>query len=87
MRSGESYCRRLHGAAIVSVKFDNVMHEFSAVPGILEDVSELILNLKEVRLTMTETGPCPLMLEKQGPGVVTAGDLISPNGKVQVLNP
>jgi DNA-directed RNA polymerase subunit alpha len=77
----------LHGAAIVSVKFDNVMHEFSAIPGVLEDVSELILNLKEVRLTMTETGPCPLNLEKQGPGVVTAGDLISPNGKVQVLNP
>ena len=77
----------LHGAAIVSVKFDNVMHEFSAVPGVLEDVSELILNLKEVRLTMTEPGPCPLTVDKQGPGILTAGDLISPNGKVQVLNP
>ena len=77
----------LHGAAIVSVKFDNVMHEFSALPGVLEDVSELILNLKEVRLTMTETGPCTLIVEKQGQGEVTAGDIISPDGKVQVLNP
>ncbi len=76
----------LHGAAIVSVKFDNVMHEFSALPGVLEDVSELILNLKEVRLVMSETGPCTLTVDVKGGGKVTAGDIVSPDGRVQVLN-
>lgn len=77
----------LHGAAIISVKFDNVMHEFSVIPGVLEDVSELILNLKEVRLLMHETGPCVLTLNKSEEGEVSAGDLVSPDGRVEVLNP
>ena len=49
----------LYGAAIVSVKFDSVMHEFSVVPGILEDVSEIILNLKEVRFRVADSEPKP----------------------------
>ncbi|RPJ81584.1 MAG: DNA-directed RNA polymerase subunit alpha, partial [Deltaproteobacteria bacterium] len=47
----------LHGAAIVSVKFDTVMHEFSVIEGVLEDVSEVILNLKEVRLRVSTSEP------------------------------
>jgi DNA-directed RNA polymerase subunit alpha len=77
----------LHGAAIVAVKFDSVMHEFSVVPGVLEDVSEIILNLKEVRLSVTDAKPRTIIIEKQGQGEVTAGDIISPDGKVEVLNP
>ncbi len=45
----------LYGAAIVSVKFDAVMHEFSAIPGVLEDVSEIILNLKQVRFKVSRS--------------------------------
>jgi DNA-directed RNA polymerase subunit alpha len=77
----------LYGAAIVTVRFENVMHEFSVVPGVLEDVTEIILNLKEVRLRMTDPGKRRLVLEKSGPCVVTAGDITSPDGAVTVLNP
>ncbi len=77
----------LYGAAIVSVKFDTVMHEFSAIPGVLEDVSEIILNLKEVRLKVDGTEPCAINLEAKGEGEVVAGDIISGDGKVEILNP
>ena len=77
----------LYGAAIVSVKFDSVMHEFSAIPGVLEDVSEIILNLKEVRLKVDGTDPCTIALESNGEGIVVAGDIVSGDGKVEVLNP
>ena len=52
----------LHGAAIISVKADNVMHEFTAIPGVLEDMSEIILNLKEVCLRMSDPGPAELRI-------------------------
>ncbi|MDP2646759.1 MAG: DNA-directed RNA polymerase subunit alpha [Desulfobacterales bacterium] len=77
----------LYGAAIVSVKFDEVMHEFSTVPGVLEDVSEIILNLKEVRLRSADTEPRVIEIDMQGEGEVTAGHITSPDGKVEVLNP
>lgn len=77
----------LHGAAITSVKFDNVMHEFSVVPGVLEDVSEIILNLKQVRLKVSDTEPKMVTITKKGEGVVTAGDIVSGDGRVEVLNP
>ncbi len=77
----------LHGAAIVSVKFDTVMHEFSVIPGVLEDVSEIILNLKEVRLKVSDTEQKTVMIDAKGEGVVTAGDIISEDGRVEVLNP
>jgi len=77
----------LHGAAIVSVKFESVVHEFSVIPGVLEDVSEIILNLKEVRLRMAEAGPRTLTLEAKGKRTVRAGDLVSPDGRVRILNP
>jgi DNA-directed RNA polymerase subunit alpha len=75
----------LHGAAIVSVKADNVMHEFTAIPGVLEDMSEIVLNLKEVRLQMSDPGPRVLRIEASGECEVKAGDIIS-DGGVEILN-
>jgi len=77
----------LYGAAIVSVKFDAVMHEFSAIPGILEDVSEIILNLKEVRFKVTDPEPKMVRIDASGDKEVLAGDIISDDGKCEVLNP
>lgn len=77
----------LYGAAITTVKFDGVMHEFSVIPGVLEDVSEIILNLKEVRFRLAETEPKTVRLEASGEGEVTAGDILSDDGKCDVLNP
>ncbi len=76
----------LHGAAIVSVKFDSVMHEFTTITGVLEDITEIILNLKEVRLKMAGTKPRTISIDAKGKGMVTAGDIISDDGKVDVLN-
>ena len=77
----------LYGAAITSVKFDGVMHEFSVIPGVLEDVSEIILNLKEVRLKIADPEPKAVRIEASKGGEVTAGDIISDDGKCEVLNP
>jgi len=77
----------LYGAAIVSVKIESVMHEFSVVEGVLEDVTELILNLKEVRLRLFDAKPRTIRIQAKGKGVVTAGDIISDDGKCEVLNP
>jgi DNA-directed RNA polymerase subunit alpha len=77
----------LYGAAVVSVKFDAVMHEFSVIPGILEDVSEIILNLKEVRFKIADPEPKMVRVDAAGEGEVTAGDIISDDGKCEVLNP
>lgn len=77
----------LHGAAIVSVKFDTVMHEFSVIEGVLEDVSEIILNLKEVRLRVSTAEPKIIKLNIKGERIVTAADIVSPDGHVEILNP
>ncbi|MFZ5571587.1 MAG: DNA-directed RNA polymerase subunit alpha [Thermodesulfobacteriota bacterium] len=77
----------LHGAAIVSVKIESVMHEFSVVEGVLEDVSEIILNLKEVRLRVSDAEPKTLLINAKGEKKITAGDIISPDGRVEILNP
>jgi DNA-directed RNA polymerase subunit alpha len=77
----------LYGAAIISVKFDNVMHEFSTIPGVLEDVSEIILNLKEVRLQVDDPGVKSVYIKAKGKGKITAGDITSKDGKCEVLNP
>lgn len=77
----------LHGAAIVSVYIESVMHEFSAVPNVLEDVSEIILNLKEVRLKVNDPEPKTITIEATGPKLITAADIVSPDGRVEVLNP
>lgn len=77
----------LNGAAIVSVKFDSVMHEFSAMPGVLEDVSEIILNLKEVRFRVPDRESRTITLDVKKEGEVQAGDIISGDGQCEVLNP
>lgn len=77
----------LYGAGIVSVKFDDVLHEYSVVPGVLEDVAEIILNLKEIRLKVEDNKSRILTLKKSGPGKVTAADIICGDGRVTVLNP
>jgi DNA-directed RNA polymerase subunit alpha len=77
----------LQGAAITNVKVNGVLHEFSTIPGVEEDASDIILNLKEVRLRMHVEGPRLLRLHKKGPGVITAGDFESEDGVIEVLNP
>jgi len=76
----------LQGAAIVSVKFDEVLHEFSTIPGVLEDVTDIILNLKAVRLKMVDAEEAAVRLNRVGEGSVTAGD-IETDGLVEILNP
>lgn len=77
----------LCGSAIVSVKFDGVMHEFSTIPGVLEDVSEIILNLKNVRVKMEDSEPRTIEIDAEGETVVTAADITSGDGKVEIMNP
>jgi DNA-directed RNA polymerase subunit alpha len=77
----------LHGAAIVSVKFEDVMHEFTTIPHVLEDVSEIIFNLKEVRLKTDDLEPQTLRIDVSEGREVTAADIVSDNGRVSVLNP
>jgi len=76
----------LQGAAITSVHIDGVLHEFSSIPGVREDVTDLVLNIKEVAIKMQGDGVKRMMLKKQGPGVVKAGD-IEVSGDIQILNP
>ncbi len=77
----------LNGAAITSLRINGVLHEFSTIPGVMEDVADVILNLKEVRLRMHAPGPRTLRFRKTGAGVVTAGDLSSEDSAIDVLNP
>ncbi len=77
----------LYGAAITSVKFEGVMHEFSTITGVLEDVSEVILNLKEVRLRVSDPEPKTINIHVSGEREVTASDIVSPDGRCEVLNP
>src|SRR5438874_12457061 len=74
------------GAAITQVRFDEALHEFDTIPGIKEDVTDLILNLKDVVLRCTADEPVVLRLDKRGPGDITAGD-IQTTSDVEILNP
>ena len=76
----------LQGAAITSVQIDGVLHEFSSIPGVREDVTDIVLNIKDIAIKMQGEGPKRMVLKKQGPGAVTAGD-IGTVGDVQILNP
>lgn len=75
----------LQGAAITSVQIDNVLHEFSSVAGVREDVTDMVLNLKGVAVDMDIEGPKRVSISAKGPGVVTAGD-ISEIAGVTILN-
>jgi len=76
----------IQGAAITSVRIDKALHEFTAIPGILEDVTEIILNLKVVRLKLNTAEGQTVRIDKKGKGPVTAADIIS-DGSVEVMNP
>ena len=76
----------LQGAGITAVRIDGVLHEFSTLPGVIEDVTEIVLNLKQVRLKLFGDGPKRGVFEMRGKGEVRAGDL-QVDAEVQVLNP
>jgi len=77
----------IYGAAIVSVKFDDALHEYSVISDVREDVSEIILNLKDLKLSVTDTEDKILTLNISGEADVTGADIVSPDGKVEILNP
>ncbi|MEE8508149.1 MAG: DNA-directed RNA polymerase subunit alpha [Myxococcota bacterium] len=77
----------LQGAAITAIRINGVLHEFSTIPGVMEDVSDIILNLKEVRLRLNVEGPKILRLERKGEGLLNAGDLASEDSSIEILNP
>lgn len=74
------------GAAVTSIRIDGVLHEFSTVPGVKEDVTEIILSIKELVVSSENDEPVVMYLRKQGPGTVTAADITPPAG-VEVHNP
>src|SRR5258708_3834764 len=74
------------GAAVTSIRIEGVLHEFSTVPGVKEDVTDVILNLKGLVVSSEHDEPVVMYLRKQGPGVVTAADITPPAG-VEVYNP
>src|SRR6056297_1515020 len=77
----------LQGAAITNIRINGVLHEFSTIPGVMEDVATIVLNLKDVRVRMNAQGPKTIRVKKSGEGIVVAGDLISDDQTVEVMNP
>ena len=76
----------LQGAAITAIQIDGVLHEFSAVPGVREDVTDIVLNIKQMALSMHGEGPKRMVLTATGPGEVTAGQIQTGHG-VEIMNP
>jgi len=76
----------LQGAAIKTVQIDGVLHEFSSVPGVREDVTNIILNIKEIALRIHSDGVKRMVLKKEGAGPVRAGDMEA-SSEVEILNP
>lgn len=76
----------LQGVGVTAVRIDGVLHEFSSIPDVVEDVTDILLNIKEVRFKMYAEGPKVLVIDKKGPGDVRASD-IKTDETVEVLNP
>ena len=76
----------LRGAAVTAVQIDGVLHEFSSIPGVREDVTDIVLNIKEIAIKMDGDDAKRMVVRKQGPGSVTAGD-IQTVGDIEILNP
>src|SRR4249919_3016156 len=76
----------LQGAAVTSIKIEGVLHEFSSLAGVREDVTDIVLNIKQLALKMEGEGPKRLQLSATGPGEVTAGQ-IATTGDIEVTNP
>jgi DNA-directed RNA polymerase subunit alpha len=77
----------LPGVAVTSVKIEGVLHEFSTIPGIVEDTTEIILNLKQLRFKMHQREEATLRLEANSGGIVTGADIIAADADVEILNP
>lgn len=77
----------LHGAAITAIRINGIQHEFSTIPGVYEDVAELILNLKQVRLKLLNKKVEKVNVQVQGTGTLTAGDIQKYTSEFEVLNP
>jgi len=77
----------LQGAAVTTVRIDGVLHEFTTIPGVHEDVADVILNLKEVRLRLHSLEPRTVRLHRKGAGEILAGELAQDDSAIEVLNP
>jgi len=77
----------LQGAAITQIRFDGVLHEFSTIDGVVEDVSEIVLNLKQVWIKLLNKRPERILLELKGPMVLKAGEFQKDNTEIEILNP
>ena len=77
----------LPGYAITAIRIEGIVHEFSTLPGLVEDVSDMILNLKEVRLKATNKKVGKVMVHLKGPGKFKAGDIQKASAEVEILNP
>ena len=77
----------LQGAAITQIRVDNVLHEFSTIEGVVEDVSEVILNLKQVRIKLLNKRPDRILIPLKGPGVFKAGEIQKDTTDFEILNP
>src|SRR6201990_1854177 len=76
----------LQGAAVTAISIEGVLHEFSSIQGVREDVTDIVLNVKQIALRMHAEGPKRLTLRADGPGEVTAGQ-ISQIADIEILNP
>lgn len=76
----------LMGASVTSVKIEGVLHEFTTIPGVLEDVTDILLNIKGVRFKLFDEGPKTVRISAEGDGVIKAGDIIC-DDSVKVFNP
>ena len=76
----------LHGAAVTSVQIDGVLHEFSSIPGVREDVTDIVLNIKALAVKLHAEGPKRMTLRAEGPGEVTAAQ-IETGADIEIMNP
>ena len=76
----------IQGSAITAIQIDGVLHEFSSIKGVREDVTDIVLNIKSLSLKVMSEGPKKLILDVKGPGEIKAKD-IQPNSEVTILNP
>lgn len=76
----------IQGAAVTAVKFEGIYHEFSSIPGVVEDVTDIILNIKEIKIKLHSNGPKKIFIHAKKPGIVTAG-MIQSDKDIEILNP
>lgn len=75
----------IKGAAVTSIKIEGILHEFTTIPGVVEDMSEIILNVKKIIIKMNNSEPQKIYIKKKGPGEVKSSDIICENGNVEII--